>query len=97
MEATVVQFPDDRTFDHLDKNAVRLVDFLPKWSQFRQSLGGTIGDVLAPSSYCSINIEIPCLENDLSIAPIATMDSTNSAVSSIGLIQLPICQVIKKF
>ncbi len=37
--AIVVEFPGNCTFDSLDKFDVRF--FLPKWSNFRQYLGGT--------------------------------------------------------
>ncbi len=39
MGATVIKFPGDQTFNHLDKVAVTLINFWPKWSNFRQSLG----------------------------------------------------------
>ncbi len=44
--------------------------FSPEWSNISHSVVGTWGDVLAPSSHCSILIEIPVAgeasrENDL--------------------------------
>ena len=50
-----------------------------------------LGGVLAPSSHCSIPIEVHLAgeaswENDVSIAQVATMDSTNATILIIQLI-----------
>jgi hypothetical protein len=50
---------------------------------------GYLGVVLAPSSHCSILIEIlgkASWKNELSIAPVATMDSTNSTIRTFPLL-----------
>jgi hypothetical protein len=74
--ATVVKFPDDRTLDHFVKVSARLVNFLPKWSKFRWYLGNTNGDVLAPLAIV-ISL-VASQKNDLSLAPIYTMDLTGT-------------------
>jgi len=71
--AIVVKFPDYSTFVHFDKFDVRLVIFA-KVVKFLAILRG----VLAPSSHRSIPlIGKASQENDPSIAPVATKDSTN--------------------
>jgi hypothetical protein len=72
-------------FIHFGKFAVRLIDFLVKVVKFLGSLGG----VLVLSSPCCILTEIILAnkaghENDLSIAPVAAMDSTNSPILRFG-------------
>jgi len=39
--ATVVKFPSDQTFDHFDKVAAGLANFLVKVVKFKVALGGS--------------------------------------------------------
>jgi hypothetical protein len=80
-------------FNYFGKFAVRLVNNF--FYQSRPILGslsgvsrGRLGSALAPSSHCSILIEIPMAgkasrDNDLSIALGATMDLTNMIIRPI--------------
>ncbi len=93
--ATVVKFPGDWTIDRFYKTAVRLVIF----ATVVEFLGITkvyLRDVLALLIHCSILIKIPLAsiagwQNDLSIAPAATMDFDSSTTLRTRLIWLQRC------
>jgi hypothetical protein len=84
----VVQFPSDQMFYHLNKVAVRLVNILPKLYEMPK---GYLGSVLTSSGHSIIILDIPqadkaSLENDLSIALVATMNMIISAILRVLLI-----------